>query len=67
MEKIPHTIGNEILILKCGFVIGYSINQKYQPIWVSVLVSYLNQNCGFGRTLLLARMNKLDLLTPQDP
>ena len=57
MEKIPHTIGNYILSLKCslgiglciGFCIGYSIGRKYRPIWV--LVSDLNQNSGFGRTL----------------
>ena len=35
--------------MKCGFIIGYSIGWKYQPIWVSV--SDLNQNSGFGRTL----------------
>ena len=26
--------------------------RKYRPIWVSVLVSDLNQNSGFGRTLM---------------
>jgi hypothetical protein len=31
---------------------GYGINQKYLPIWVSVSVSDRNQNSGFGRTLL---------------
>ena len=30
----------------------YGVGQKYRPIWVSVLVSDLNQNSGFGRTLL---------------
>ena len=44
MEKIPNTIVNYILSLKCGFGIGYGIGQKYQPIWVSVSVSDLNQN-----------------------
>ena len=52
METIPHTISNYILPLKCGFGIGYGIGRKYPPIWVSVSVSDLNQNCGFGRTLL---------------
>ena len=52
MEKIPHTIGNYILPLKCGFDIGYGISQKYRPIWVLVLVSDQNQNSGFGRTLM---------------
>ena len=52
IEKIPHTIGNYIFSLKCGFGIGYGIGWKYQPIWVSVLVLDLNQNSGFGRTLV---------------
>ena len=51
IEKIPHTIGNQIFPLKCGFGIGYGIGRKYQPIQVSVSVSDLNQNSGFGRTL----------------
>ena len=42
IEKIPHTIGNWIFPLKCGFGIGYSIGRMYQPIWVLVLVSDLN-------------------------
>ena len=52
MEKIPHTIGNYILPLKCGFGIGYGIGRNYRTIWVSVSVSDLNQNSGFGRTLI---------------
>jgi hypothetical protein len=52
METIPHIISNYILPLKCGFGIGYSIGRKYPPILVSVSVSDLNQNFGFGRTLL---------------
>ena len=40
--------------MKCGFGISYGIGQKYQPIWVSVFVSDLNQNSGFGRTLFAA-------------
>ena len=35
--------------MKCGFSIGYSIGRKYQPILVSVSVSDINQNSGFGR------------------
>ena len=50
IEKIPHTIGNLIFPLKCGFSIGYGIGRKYLPIWVLVLVSDLNQISGFGRT-----------------
>ena len=57
MENIPHTIGNWRLPLKCGFGIGYGIDRKYRPIWVSVLVSNLNQNSGFGRTLCTVSMN----------
>ena len=34
-----------------GFSIGYGIDQKYQPIWVSASVSDLNQDSDFGRTL----------------
>ena len=49
MEKIPYSVGNYILPLKCNFGISYGIGQKYLPIWVSV--SDLNQNSGFGRTL----------------
>ena len=45
-KKIPHAI----LPLNCSFGIGYGIGQKYLPIWVTV--SGLNQNCGFGCTLL---------------
>ena len=52
MEEIPHAISNQILPLKCGFGIGYGIGRKYNPIWVSVSVSDLNQNSGFGRTLI---------------
>ena len=33
----------------CGFGISYGISRKYRQIWVLVL--YLNQNSGFGRTL----------------
>ena len=51
IEKIPHTIGNYIFPLKCGFGIGYGIGRKYRPIWVSVWVLDLNQNSGFGRIL----------------
>ena len=51
IEKLPHTIGNQIFPLKCGFGIGYGIGRNYQPIWVSVSVSDRNQNSGFGRTL----------------
>ena len=52
MEKIPHTSYVSILLhLKFGgFGIGYGIGQKYQPIRVSVSVSDLNQNSGFGRS-----------------
>jgi hypothetical protein len=50
METMPHTMSNYILPLKCGFGIGYGIGRKYPPILVSV--SDLNQNCGFGRTLV---------------
>ena len=32
-----------------GIGISYGISLKYQQIWVLVL--YLNQNSGFGRTL----------------
>ena len=37
--------------MKCGFGICYCISQKYWPIWISVLVSYLNQNRGFCYSL----------------
>ena len=43
MEKIPN---------EYSFGIAYGIGPKYLPIWVSVLVSDLNQNSGFGHTLL---------------
>ena len=49
MKRISHTIGNQILSLKCGF--SYGIGRTYRPIWVSVSVLELNQNIGFGRTL----------------
>ena len=51
IKKIPHTIGNQIFPLKCGFGIGYGIGRKYRPITVSVSVSDRNQNSGFGRSL----------------
>ena len=58
IEKIPHTIGNKIFPLKCGFAIGYDIGYgigwKYRPIWVSVSVSDLNQNSGFSRILSIS-------------
>ena len=67
IEKIPHIIGNQIFLLKCGFGIGYNISRKYRPISVSVLD--LNQNSGFGRTLpedviSVARTNSLKLIVP---
>ena len=43
-----------VTTLKCGFGICYGIGRKYWPIWVSVLVLDLNQNSGFGRTLIQA-------------
>ena len=49
MKKIPPSISNYILYLKCGFGIG----QKYRPIWVTV--SDLNQNRGFGHTLSMSQ------------
>ena len=51
MKKIPPSISNYILYLKCGFGIGYGIGRKYWPMWVLVSVSDLNQN-GLGRTLV---------------
>ena len=42
--KIPHK--------KCGFGISYGIGRKYWPMLVSVSVSDLNKNSGFGRTLV---------------
>ena len=33
IEIIPHTIGNWIFPLKCGFGIGYDIGRMYQPIF----------------------------------
>ena len=50
-EKMPHTIDNYVP-LKCGFDISYGIGQKQWPIWVLVFVSDLNQNSGFGGTLV---------------
>jgi hypothetical protein len=52
IEKVPHTIGNWIFPLKCGFGIGYGIGRKHQQIWISVSVLDLNQSSGFGRTLI---------------
>ena len=40
----------------CGFGIGYGIGRKYRPIRVLVLVSDLNQNSGFGRSLTVSRL-----------
>ena len=51
MKKNTSCIGNYILPLKCSLGIGYCMGQKYLPIWVSVLVSDLIQNSGFGCTL----------------
>ena len=52
IEKMPYNIGIQIFPLKCGFGITYGIGQKYWLIWISVLVSDLNQNSGFGGTLV---------------
>ena len=35
-----------------GHETAHGNGQKYRPIWVSVLVSDLNRNSGFGCTLL---------------
>ena len=43
----------------CGFGIGYGIGRKYQPIRVSVSVSDLNQNSGFGRSLATVGVQSL--------
>jgi hypothetical protein len=44
--------GPSVLHLKFGgFGIDYGIGRKYWPIRVSVLVSDVNQNSGFGRSL----------------
>ena len=43
--------GNWILPLKCCFRISYGIGRKCPLIWVSVLVSDLNQNSGSSCTL----------------
>ena len=57
MEKIPQTsYVSTLLHLKfcgfgIGFGIGYGIGRKYRPIRVSVSVSDLNKNSGFGRSL----------------
>ena len=55
MKKIASYSSYQILPLKCGFGIGYDIGREYWPIWVSVSVSELNQNDGFGRTLPTAK------------
>ena len=49
MEKIPYSVGNYILPLKCNFGISYGIGQKYLPIWVSV--SDLKQDSDFSSKL----------------
>jgi hypothetical protein len=47
VRKISH----KIFPLKYGFGISYDISRKYMPMWVSVLVSDLNQNSSFSHTL----------------
>ena len=42
------------------FGIGYSIGRKYRSIWVWVSVSDLNQNNGFGRTLVHSMLFSFD-------
>ena len=53
IEKMPHTIGNRIVLLKYGFG---RIGRKYRPISVLVsvwdIIEDLNQNSGFGCTLV---------------
>jgi hypothetical protein len=46
MKKSPHLVTTRFHPLTCGLT-SYVINN----IWVSVLVSDLHQNSGFGRTL----------------
>ena len=65
MKKIPRTIGNQIFSLKCGFGIGYGIGRMYRPVWVSV--SDLNQNSGFGRTLVFLIQAKTGIQSLQAP
>jgi hypothetical protein len=42
--------------LGIGFGIGFGIGRKYRPIRVSVSVSGLNQNSGFGRSLAAGKV-----------
>ena len=68
-KKTPCTISNQMFSLKCDFSISYGIGWTYQPIWVSV--SDLNQNSGFGHTLLgdeiidLLKQKFLHIFLPQ--
>jgi hypothetical protein len=49
--KLANIPEDGVLNWNSSFDIGYGIYRKRQPIWVWVLVSHLNQNSGFGRTL----------------
>ena len=69
-KNIPHSPSKFITTSEiCGFSIGFG--RKYQPITVSVSVSCLNQNSGFGRSLVEARTDNRNqvhihyLRTPQ--
>ena len=55
MKKIPHTTYVLLHLKFCGFGIGFGIGRKYRPIRVSDSLSGLNQNSGFGRSLLCVR------------
>ena len=66
VKKILRIIGNQTFSLKFGFGIGYGIGRKYRPIRVSVLVSDLNQNSGFGRSLTDEQQTSLIILTASD-
>jgi hypothetical protein len=50
LENIPHISVNRFSLCYEVSVLA-TIDRKHQPIWVSVLVSDLNQNSGFGCTL----------------
>ena len=51
MKKIPCTIDNQILSLKCSFCISYGIGWKYWSIWFSDSVLDLNQNSDYLYTM----------------
>ena len=62
MEKILNGIGKYISSFEMWVWLVTVSARKYQPFWVSVSISDLNQNSGFSLTLICNSMGLILLI-----